>query len=488
MEEKLKKLEEIKKALLEIDLEKELTEKDKDKYVKNLEQFEKMSTDAELYDEVKKVVEETEGKLDNPTTGKSLEELKRIDELQKKYKSVVKENIAKKIEVIEKYAEKFDMEELLENKQGKITANDQAIEKNTKARVVLEKLQMEIKDENDKYIECDNVSKELKSIQKAVNEAEKIQTEIDALENDNTIDDELKNSQIELRKNKMNKEFEKINKSSDKYNKMLDAHKLTANKLPEVKELSEAKALQITAAEIVLNAEKANISDNITKIKDAKEKELQELGIGFDDAIEGHDLNEEINKKKTELRLQKSSLKAKNESLKSTIDAIHEKQTIINEPEEEKDEDKIKEQYKKDVEQKADEKFDKYLDLSYREKVKLRYNVLEAQKLQEGKEVKGIRKAFLRFRSLFGANNAIDNYMLEEAKEEVADEYKKKAEQEKNETEKKRQEAEAHINNFKDQYKVDLINRVMSEKDLSKIDDGVVDKIYDDMNEKDSER
>ena len=488
MEEKLKKLEEIKKALLEIDLEKELTEKDKDKYVKNLEQFEKMSTDAELYDEVKKVVEETEGKLDNPTTGKSLEELKRIDELQKKYKSVVKENIAKKIEVIEKYAEKFDMEELLENKQGKITANDQAIEKNTKARVVLEKLQMEIKDENDKYIECDNVSKELKSIQKAVNEAEKIQTEIDALENDNTIDDELKNSQIELRKNKMNKEFEKINKSSDKYNKMLDAHKLTANKLPEVKELSEAKALQITAAEIVLNAEKANISDNITKIKDAKEKELQELGIGFDDAIEGHDLNEEINKKKTELRLQKSSLKAKNESLKSTIDAIHEKQTIINEPEEEKDEDKIKEQYKKDVEQKADEKFDKYQDLSYREKVKLRYNVLEAQKLQEGKEVKGIRKAFLRFRSLFGANNAIDNYMLEEAKEEVADEYKKKAEQEKNETEKKRQEAEAHINNFKDQYKVDLINRVMSEKDLSKIDDGVVDKIYDDMNEKDSER
>ena len=127
MEEKLKKLEAIKEELKKINLEKELTEKDKEKYIKNLEEFGKISTDAELYDVVKNVVEETEGNFDNPTTDKSIEELKRINELQNKYKSIVKDNISKRIEIIEEYAKKFDIEDLLENKQSKIAANDKGV-------------------------------------------------------------------------------------------------------------------------------------------------------------------------------------------------------------------------------------------------------------------------------------------------------------------------------------------------------------------------
>ena len=478
----IKKLEEIKTRLEAIDLAQKLEPKKAEEYIKDIEQVGKLIK-PDVYDNLLQLLESIEGKFTIPDRDLDETEMKNMSDLLKKYKEVILP-LNKKKEVIEEYKERFDINELISDKENELLIKKEKNEDKQKKRNYINAI---LKDptfvEQSKKLETinSNISK-LNDIENKIEEIEKIQEDINNLKNNDSLDNDVKQHQIQRLEAKKNIKIDLMNTSIEQLSS--ENKEIKIGKISDISEINNLKA-NISVELDNENKEKDNTLNKIDKFKSQIANDfMKNTGTSIAN-IQPDKLKDILGNLQTVLHTQIINANKEIQKSEETINNIKRSENIISgqrrrmtqeEYDATKEEFMQDEDFKRNVDKLAEQKLDQdYNSKHIFGKTAYKYRYAKAVKQNQGEKIGLLGKIGLGLRAFFSGNEKVKQKLLEEAKDEKAREQIEA----KNDLEKSN--AEETIKKFKEKYAYNVTKNALESKDLEDTKKNLEAKSYEDI-------
>lgn len=478
----IKKLEEIKTRLEAIDLAQKLEPKKAEEYIKDIEQVGKLIK-PDVYDNLLQLLESIEGKFTIPDRDLDETEMKNMSDLLKKYKEVILP-LNKKKEVIEEYKERFDINELISDKENELLIKKEKNEDKQKKRNYINAI---LKDptfvEQSKKLETinSNISK-LNDIENKIEEIEKIQEDINNLKNNDSLDNDVKQHQIQRLEAKKNIKIDLMNTSIEQLSS--ENKEIKIGKISDISEINNLKA-NISVELDNENKEKDNTLNKIDEFKSQIANDfMKNTGTSIAN-IQPDKLKDILGNLQTVLHTQIINANKEIQKSEETINNIKRSENIISgqrrrmtqeEYDATKEEFMQDEDFKRNVDKLAEQKLDQdYNSKHIFGKTAYKYRYAKAVKQNQGEKIGLLGKIGLGLRAFFSGNEKVKQKLLEEAKDEKAREQIEA----KNDLEKSN--AEETIKKFKEKYAYNVTKNALESKDLEDTKKNLEAKSYEDI-------
>ena len=480
----IRKLEEIKTRLEAIDLTQKLEPKKAKEYIKDIEQLGKL-IEPEVYENISQLLETIEGKfeINNIDRDMDITEMRDMSSLLKKYKEVVLP-LNKKKEVIEEYKKRFDINELISDKENELLVKKENISKKQKKRIYINGI---LNDpifiaENKKLEDINNDISKINDVQKKIAEIEKIQQNIDDIENDASLDNDVRQNQIQRLKNSINLKIGSMNTLIEQLGS--NNTNMTIKKISNISEIGNLKT-NIFNDLRNKTKEKDNTLNNIEIFKKQIANDfMQNTGIDISN-IPAYKLKNSLTNSQTVLHTQIIEGNREIANSEKNINKIRESENIISGQQRrmtQEEYDTAKEnfmqddEFKRSVDSLSTRKFNEEYDsknIFGKAACRIRYE--KAVKQNQGEKIGILGNIGLGLKALFSTNKKVKQKLLEEAKDIKA---REKIEAQ---NDLARREAEEINKSFKDKYAYNVTKNALKSNNLEETKKNLEAKSYEDI-------